>query len=107
MQSIFLYDIGQKVYFINGFSISTGKIIGRKLVDAPNWKDAPSVSHENFNVFDMNGNRLGVPCEVYEVKFIDGSSTQNIVLAVDKLETSPEDVANKLLTNMSNINPKD
>lgn len=98
---IFLYNIGDIVYFLNGHKISKGVIVGRKFVDAPEWKDSPAVVKKDYNNFDRNGNLLGRSCEMYEIKFVDGTSSKNVILDVHRIEPSPQEVVDKLLNEIN------
>lgn len=68
--SSFTYKIGDTVFYLSylDVKIKAGTIVGRKIIDAPNFIPPPSLTSNDYDPFDRKGNRLGRSCEEYEVE---------------------------------------
>ena len=75
---MFKFELGETVYLVaeDRYSIHQGTIISRKIVECSEFDGRVNELETPSGVFGKNGNRLGVPCEKYEVK-IDGIGLTN------------------------------
>ncbi len=98
--SIFTYNMGDEVFFLYNHAIIAGKIIGRKFIDASEYKNAPEVRGKNYDHFMVAGNKLGAPCERYELK-CDIVSGVSYVIDVSRIFPSKEMLIESLLLEKS------
>lgn len=86
---MFKFEIGDDVCYASDRNIHQGTIIGRKIIEAPEYHVPMHELCDRARAFDQPGNRLGAPCIRYEIRWFDERYKTSSVIEEEKLFTSP------------------